>query len=160
MANLTMSTRDRSRLAELIRGVDVCMLTTMTPDGRHVARPMGLPEQSFDSDLWLFAREDAGKIHDIEANPQVNVSFCDQEKGVWASISAAAEVVRDHAVARKLWTPRLKSWFPDELDTDGLILIKAHPESADYWAAPGSSAVSLIDGEDGGRRVRPSGGLQ
>ena len=38
------------------------MLTTMTADGKHVSRPMGLQEAEFDGDLWFFAYDDSAKV--------------------------------------------------------------------------------------------------
>ncbi len=97
------------------------MFTTMTADGRHVSRPMGLQQIEFDGDLWFFAEEGSPKIAEIIANPQVNVSFS-TKKDAWVSISGAAEAVHDRAKAEELWNPFLRGWFPDGVDTPGLTL--------------------------------------
>jgi general stress protein 26 len=52
--------------------------------------------------------------------------------------------VHDRAKAEELWSPVLKAWFPDGLDTSGLTLIKVHAESAEYWDAPHGKVVTLI----------------
>ncbi|MGI8561137.1 MAG: pyridoxamine 5'-phosphate oxidase family protein, partial [Luteimonas sp.] len=61
------------RLAELIRDVDIAMLTTSTPEGRLVSRPLGTQEVEFDGDLWFATGADSGKVAEIKANPHVNV---------------------------------------------------------------------------------------
>jgi general stress protein 26 len=133
----------RAKVTELIRDGRICMFTTMTPDGRHVSRPMGLQEVEFDGDLWFFSYDDSPKVAEIRANPQVNVAFA-TKSNAWVSVSGRAEVVHDRAKAAQLWSAPLKVWFPDGLDTPGLSLIKVHADSAEYWDSPHGRVVTLI----------------
>jgi general stress protein 26 len=133
----------RAKVTELIRSGRICMFTTMTADGRHVSRPMGLQEAEFDGDLWFFAYDDSPKVTEIATHPQVNVAF-GTKNNAWVSVSGPAEVVHDRAKAEQLWSPLLKAWFPEGLDTPGLALIRVHAESAEYWDAPHGKVVTLI----------------
>jgi general stress protein 26 len=139
-------TRDDAvaKIAELVSKARVGMLTTMTADGAHVSRPMGLQQVEFDGDLWFFAYEDSAKIAEITAEPSVNVSFSDTKASSWTSVSGTAEIVHDHAKAEQLWSPVLQAWFPDGLETPGLTLIKVHADSAEYWESPSSKVVRLL----------------
>jgi general stress protein 26 len=140
-------TDDKDNLATLTELVDraqVCMLTTMTTDGRHLSRPMGLQEVEFDGDLWFFADADSAKVEQIRANPQVNVSFSNDKQSEWTSIAGTAEPVHDRAKAEELWSAPLKAWFPDGVDTPGLLLLKVHADTAEYWSAPSSKVVRLL----------------
>jgi general stress protein 26 len=130
----------------LIKDARICMLTTMTPDGRHVSRPMALQEVEFDGDLWFFAYADSDLVHQVQANPQVNVAFSDSKQNAWVSLSGAAEQVDDRNKAQQLWNPLFKAWFPDGLDSPGLTLVKVRPETASYWAAAHSSRVLTLLG--------------
>ena len=134
----------RAKITELVRKARFCMLTTMTEDGRHVSRPMGLQEAEFDGDLWFFADADSDKAREITRHPQVNVSFANAKSNAWVSVAGAATIGFDRAKAEELWNPFLKAWFPDGLDTPGVTLIKVHAESAEYWDAPNSKVVTLI----------------
>ena len=120
------------------------MFTTMTADGRHVSRPMALQEVEFDGDLWFFAYRDSPKVTEIEASPQVNVAFSNPKDSEWTSVSGAAAVVDDRSKAEELWSAPLKVWFPDGLDTPGLVLIKVHADSAEYWESPSCKVVQII----------------
>lgn len=133
------TTDDRKHVADLVRDAKVAMLTTMTADGKHVSRPMGLQEAGFDGDLWFFAYDDSAKVAQIRQMPSVNVSFSDTKGHSWTSIAGRAEVVHDRAKAEQLWSPVLKAWFPDELETPGIALIKIHADTAEYWDAPTST---------------------
>jgi general stress protein 26 len=135
-----------AKVAELVERATICMLTTMTADGRHVARPMALQEVEFDGDLWFFAASDSATVDQVRSNPQVNVSFSNDKQSEWTSIAGVAEVVDDRAKAEQLWSPALKVWFPDGVETPELILIKVHADSAEYWSSPSSKLVRLIGG--------------
>jgi len=52
--------------------------------------------------------------------------------------------VRDRAKAEQLYTPFLQAWFPEGLDTPGLVLIKVEADSAQYWEAPSSTTAFVL----------------
>lgn len=120
------------------------MLTTMTDSGQHVSRPMAVQEADFDGDLWFFAYEDSDKVRQLRAHPAVNVSLSNQEQSEWTSISGRAEVVQDRSKMEQLYSPALKVWFPDGLDTPGVTLIRVHADSAEYWDSPASTTKKLV----------------
>ena len=60
----TTSTTSESWISD----AKVAMLTTTTPDGRSVSRPMALQEAEFDGDLWFFAYDDSAKARQISAH--------------------------------------------------------------------------------------------
>ncbi|MEO3769390.1 pyridoxamine 5'-phosphate oxidase family protein [Micromonospora sp. B9E7] len=140
----TSAAEARARITELARAARICMLTTISLDGRQVSRPMGLQEVEFDGDLWFFAYTDSAKVRQLRVNPEVNVAFSDQKHHTWVSISGTATEGFDRARAERLWSPLLKAWFPGGLDTPGLTLIKVHATSAEYWDSPGGAVVDLL----------------
>ncbi len=133
-----------AKVAELVKDARIAMLTTMTTDGKHLARPMALQEIEFDGDLWFFVEDDSDKVSEIQANPSVNVSFSNAKNTAWTSIAGTASIVHDKAKAKELWSPVLNAWFPDGLDTPNLGLIKVHADSAEYWDGPGNRMVQLL----------------
>lgn len=143
-----MNDRDRSdhirKLAELIEGVDIAMLTTVTVDGRLVSRPMGTQEVEFDGDLWFATRADSGNVAEIQANPQVNVAYANPSKGVYVSVSGTAKVVDDRAKIGQLWSPAMKVFFPEGKDDPQIRLIHVDAATAEYWDAPGTTAGKAL----------------
>lgn len=135
-----------AKVAELVQQARIAMLTTMTPDGRHVSRPMAVQEVEFDGDLWFFCHDDSAKAAEIAAHPQVNVSFSDPGHSAWTSLSGAATLTHDRAEAERLWSPALEIWFADGLETPTLALIRVHVETAEYWEASSSKVKRLIGG--------------
>ena len=134
----------RRRVAELVGQARSAMLTTMTAEGRHVSRPMALQEMEPDGGLWFFAYDDSAKVQQIREHPEVNVSFTDDENSSWTSIAGRAEVVHDRARAEELYSPVLKVWFPDGLDTPGITLIRVDADTAEYWDSPSSTVKKLV----------------
>lgn len=143
---MTDSTKDdRQHVVDLVNKAQVAMLTTMTAEGKHVSRPMGLQEAEFDGDLWYFADQDSAKVAQIQATPEVNVSFSDDKHHSWTSITGRAAVVHDRQKAEQLFTPALKAWFPDGVETPGLVLVKVVSDSAESWEGP-TSTVAFVAG--------------
>ncbi len=137
-------TTGAEKISALVEAARICMFTTMTAEGRHVSRPMALQEVEFDGDLWFFADEGSAKVAQVREHPQVNVSFADHRNTAWTSLTGTAEVVHDRDRAEELWAAPLKVWFPDGVDTPGLVLLQVHAESAEYWESPSSKVRQLI----------------
>jgi general stress protein 26 len=144
MADIEQERRDKVR--DMVADARICMLTTMTADGRHVSRPMALQDVEFDGDLWFFAYSDSDLVEQIAVHPQVNVAFSDQKQNNWISVTGEAVRTDDPAKARELWNPLLKAWFPDGLETPTLTLVKVHADTAEYWEAAHSSKVVTLLG--------------
>lgn len=134
----------REKVVDLVSRAQSAMLTTMTPEGDHVSRPMAVQETEFDGDLWFFTYDDSDKVRQIQAQPKVNVSLSNDKRSEWTSIAGTAEVVHDRAKAEQLWSKPLETWFPDGLDTPGLTLLKVHGETAEYWDAATSKVKQLL----------------
>jgi general stress protein 26 len=132
---------DRQHVADLVGRAEVAMLTTMTQEGRHVSRPMGLQEAEFDGDLWFSAYDDSAKAAQIRANSEVDVSFSDTKDHSWTSIAGRAQIVHDRQKAERLYSSTSNAWFPDGLETPGLTLIKIEADTAEYWEGPTSTAA-------------------
>ncbi|MFF5082692.1 pyridoxamine 5'-phosphate oxidase family protein [Actinoplanes sp. NPDC000266] len=144
MTNTEQEQRDKVK--QMIADARICMVTTMTADGKHVSRPMALQEVEFDGDLWFFTYTTSDLVEQIGLHPQVNVAFSDQKQNNWISLSGTATRADDPEKARELWNPALKAWFPDGLETPELTLVKVHAETAEYWAAAHSSKVVTLLG--------------
>lgn len=155
-----MSRHDRSehlrKLAELIEDVEVAMLTTRTPDGRLVTRPLATQKVEFDGDLWFATSVDSGKVDEILQDPQVGVAYANPARNVYVSVSGRASIVDDRARIDALWSPAMKVFFPRGKDDPELRLIRVEAETAEYWDGPGSAvgkalylAAAAVTGDPG-----------
>jgi general stress protein 26 len=135
---------DIKKIAELVKGIDIAMLTTVEPDGSLHSRPMSTQELEFDGDLWFFTYADSAKVDEVQREQRVNVSYADKDKQRYVSLSGNGTLVRDRAKMEELWSPILKAWFPDGLETPGIALLRIHVSHGEYWAAPPGKVVQLM----------------
>ena len=132
-------------LSKKMRSIDFTMLTTRTASGALTSRPMSNNgEVDYDGDSWFFTTEDAGMVAEIAADPIVGPTLTGDKgllgkPGIFISVEARAELIRDKAQFEAHWTKGLDRWFPQGTETPGLVLIKAHANRIAYW-----------DGEDEG----------
>lgn len=132
-------TKTLGEIAEMMRDIDFAMLSTHTDGGVIAARPMSNNRDvDYDGDSWFFACDDTRLFSDIEANPNVGLSFSGKAgplhmKPVFVHIEGTAELIRDKAAFEAHWTKDLALWFKEGIDTPGLVLIKVHGDRAHYW---------------------------
>ena len=145
-------TNENAKVADLIKGNRIGMLTTTAADGTLISRPMALQEVEFDGDLWFFAQRTSRKITHIGVDPQVNVTVA--SGSTWVSLTGTATVVEDAGRKKELWNTVVEAWFPDGPDSDEIVLVKVAGDSAEYWNTPGgrvSSLFSLVKAKTTGR---------
>jgi general stress protein 26 len=144
METQPQGTTGMEKLAQLISEARIGMLATLEPNGALRSRPLATLELDAAGRLWFFTAVNAPKIEEIVGHRQVNLSYSDPDRQDYVSVSGAAEVVRDPARMRALWTPRLAPWFPRGLEDPDLALLCVHVEQAEYWDAPDSRVQRLF----------------
>ena len=135
--------QDIKKLKELIKDIEVAMLTTVDEHGHLHARPMATQKTEFDGDLWFFTDAGSPKVDEIQSDQRVNVSYSSPGGNSFISVAGTAQLVTDKDKIKELYTPDLKAWFPDGTDTPGIALLKIDVYSAQYWDAPNNTIVKL-----------------
>jgi general stress protein 26 len=142
----TMTREEKlGKLREIVKAVDICMLTTFDERGDLHSRPMSNNRQvEFDGDLWFFTYGSSHKVDEIGRVPKVNASFADVGAQQYASLTGRAEVVRDRAKIEELWQPQLRAWFPEGPETPDIALLKVSVERAEYWDSSRSIVAHAV----------------
>ncbi len=109
-----------------------CMLVDMD-GGRLRARPMMAVPRADEDAVWFVTDIKSAKDDEIRQNPMVCLAFSDSSPGTHLSVSGTAEVVRDTAKLRDLWSPSMEAYFPDGPDDPSAILLKVTPSEAELW---------------------------
>jgi general stress protein 26 len=132
----TTTTTEIASVAELLKELDICMLTTRADSGVLHGRPMSNNgEVEYDGDSWFFAREGSRKVVEIDADPQVELAFIDTPNGTWINVEGEARVVRDDPDRkRELWKKDLERWFPHGPEDADVVLLKVSARHIDAWA--------------------------
>ena len=69
------------------------------------------------------------------------LTYSDENKQHYVSIAGTADVVRDAAKAKELWTEGLRVWFPKGAEDPEIALIRVKVEIAEYWDSPSSTML-------------------
>lgn len=146
-------TKTLTELSEKMKDLDFAMLATRTEGGAIASRPMSNNrEVDYNGDAWFFADDSSRMVEDITADPQVNLSYQGKSgmlglRPFFLAIEGQAALIHDKLRLAEHWSKGLERWWPDGIDTPGLVLIKVSGKRAHYW-----------DGEDQGEFVLPSAG--
>lgn len=132
-----------AKFRELSKDIRIAMLTTVAPDGMLHSRPMATQEIGPEGDLWFFTSDDSLKVDEIARNPRVNLAYAAPGGQVYLSVAGLASLSYDRAKIVELWSPLLKTWFPDGPQDPRIALLRVKIESIDYWEGPGQ-VVSLF----------------
>jgi general stress protein 26 len=132
---------DLAAVAERMRDLDICMLTTRSDDGL-ATRPMSNNGQvEYDGDTWFFARRDSAKVREIEADPSIALGYIATERGTWIAIEAEATIEDDADEKRARWFEDLRRWFEDGPDDPEVVLIRAAATRVQAWGRDGDLDV-------------------
>nr|WP_281047948.1 pyridoxamine 5'-phosphate oxidase family protein [Rhizobium ruizarguesonis] len=63
--------------------------------------------------------------------------------GGGCQIGGGDGLVRDKAAFEEHWVPDLERWFPEGVDTPGIVLIKVSASSIRYWDGEKNGEVAL-----------------
>lgn len=146
MADKRPADEARAKLADLIKGIQFAMMTTVDDPatGSLRSRPMTTQEMKDDGLLWFFTPEHSAKVDEVNREHHVNLSYADPDSNRYVSISGRATLVRDRKKNEELWNPMLKAWFPKGLDDPELSLLRVEIDAAEYWDSPSSKVAQLI----------------
>ena len=109
-------TDELQKLYTHIDDIEIAMMTTRRPDGHLQSRAMATQKRAAGADLWFVTLEDTAKVHDLEADPHVNLSYYKDRTREWVSVSGMAVLSRDRAKIHELYMPDWAAWFPKEGD--------------------------------------------
>src|SRR5258705_12536951 len=98
------------RVWDIIEKVGVTMLTTQFSGGLR-ARPLEARLERDAGLIWFVTDVRSRKEHEIEAAHDVGLVFFDPADKAYLSITARAEVLRDHAKAAAIWGTTDGPWW-------------------------------------------------
>ncbi len=134
MAGLTLR-----NLAERMARLDFAMLHTRSSDGIATARPMSNNgDVDYTGDSWFFAYADSRKVADIRSVPQVCLSYTGAAgmlggPPLFVAVEGPAELIDDAARFAAHWTGDLDRYFPQGIETPGIVMIRVRADRIRYW---------------------------
>jgi general stress protein 26 len=140
--NKLSNTDKQKHLTELLTHFRTAMLVTRGAQGELRSRPLAIAEVREDGVLAFATSIESGKVHEIEADPQVNVSLQDDKRFV--SVTGRAAIVQDRAEIDRLWSEAWKVWFPKGKTDPAICLIEVDASAAEYWDQSGGRGIKYL----------------
>lgn len=141
---MTADHNHAAALADRIGSMRFAMFTFRDQYGHLVSQPMTRQEIDNEGGLWFFVNSTTALWDCIAHEPEVNVSFADNENSTYVSVSGRAERVVDRAVVEQRWNPMVQAWFPAGPQDQHAVLVRVDPHAAEYWDANDSKMVRLF----------------
>ncbi|GAC1594003.1 MAG: hypothetical protein NVS3B19_16340 [Ginsengibacter sp.] len=140
-----LSSQEAIKKIQTIAGeTDFCMFITLLGEKPLQGRPMSTQKIDDDGNIWFFSQESSNKNMQIKSDDHVQLFYSNNKSSEFLSVYGSAEVLKDTTKAKELWTPWVKTWFPDGPDDPNLTLIKVTPLDSYYWDTKNNRLVSLI----------------
>ncbi|HEY9745239.1 MAG TPA: pyridoxamine 5'-phosphate oxidase family protein, partial [Oculatellaceae cyanobacterium] len=132
-----------SKLHQLLKHFDTAILVTHGGGNSLHARPMAIAQVEDNCDLWFITAADTPKIHEIQTNDRVLVTFQERDTR-FITLSGRAEIVQDQRKIDELWREMFKIWFPGGKNDPNLMLIRVRTEEGEYWDNAGVKRVAFV----------------
>jgi general stress protein 26 len=131
------------RVWDIIGRVGVCMLTTHAAAGLR-ARPVEARPDRDAGIIWFVTDLRSAKEHEIARDGAVGLVFIDAADKAYLSITAKAEVRRDHVKAAEIWKTTDNAWWRGP-DDKNVCVLRVTPITAELWDGPASKALAMIE---------------
>ena len=131
------------RVWEIIETVGIAMLTTPFPGGLR-ARPVEARPERDAGLIWFVTDLRSRKEHEIEASTMSGSCPSTRRQKAYLSITARAEVRRDHAKAAEIWKRSDNMWWKGP-DDPNVCVLRVRPLTAELWDGPASAAVAAYE---------------
>lgn len=137
-----MAKPGRNDVIEIMKQMDLCFMVTKEDSGL-CSRPMSNNAQvDWDGDNWFFTHGDTRKVRQLEADPTTELTFSGDRD--WVALRGTAQLHReDRSLFEEHWSPDIDRWFPEGIDTPGLVLIQVTANEAELFGASGEGVVDL-----------------
>jgi general stress protein 26 len=136
-------TEGQQKIAELAKGIHICMMTTVNANGELSSRPMAVQDKPFDGTMWFLTRSTSEKVEEIAQDQHVLLTFAEPSDSKYLSLKGRASVSEDRSKIKELWNPMYKAWFPNGEDDPLIAVLKVEIAEGDYWEASSSRLVMM-----------------
>lgn len=134
---------DFKTLLELIREIEIGLLTTVDGAQRLHTRPVQTLRCDEDGVLWFFTDAGSAKAEELRRDPRVSIGYAHLAKGLYATVQGEGRIRRDRSKAAELWKPLQRAWYPQGLEDPRLAVLELRIEQAEYWITPGRASYAL-----------------
>lgn len=131
------------KVAELVKGIRIAMMTTVGKDGTMSSRPMAVQDEPFNGTLWFLTRRGSSKIEELAGDRHVTLTFAEPKDSKYITLKGIATFSQDQSKIDALWNPMYKAWFPKGKNDPEITVLRVEVDEADYWEASSSRLIML-----------------
>ncbi|WP_374455018.1 pyridoxamine 5'-phosphate oxidase family protein [Nocardioides sp.] len=128
-------------VAQIMEDTRIAVLTYVSLEGTLVSTPMGTQDFEDPGTVWFLTERNTDKVHAIQADPRVNVSYS-SDSG-WVSLTGTATVSEDRAKLRDLWDASAGAFMTGYADDPSNVLLRIDGRTAEYWESPGKVKAAI-----------------
>ncbi|WP_159952423.1 pyridoxamine 5'-phosphate oxidase family protein [Rhizobium sp. 18065] len=136
-------------LSKKMAKLDFAMLNTAAVGGGLTSRPMSNNgDVEYDGDSYFFAYTQSRKISEIRADNKVSLTYTGAlgmlgGSPIFVGVEGSASLIEDKSAFADHWTKDLDRYFPEGIETPGVVMIKVHAKSIRYWDGSEEGQISL-----------------
>ena len=136
-------------LSKKMANLDFAMMATRSPDGTMTARPMSNNgDVEYQGDSYFFAYQNSRKIADMRADPRVALSYTGAAgmlggPPLFVTVEGTAALIQDKAAFADHWTKDLDRYFPEGIDTPGIMMIRVDAKAIRYWDGSDEGEIAI-----------------
>jgi general stress protein 26 len=144
---------------KLLPSFTATIFVTGIASGRELhSRPLALQGDSavFGGTLWFFADDRSPKVYELAVDTAVCLFFQNDSATHYMQLDGTASLSKEKSKMRELYTPIVRTWFPEGLDDPHLTLIRFDAARGVFWESPGGAwqvatafATALVTGKPG-----------
>ncbi len=135
-----MSQMTLADLAEKMAEIDFTMLMTRSVSGDIAGRPMSNNgDVTYAGESFFFTYEQTHTVADIRRDPKVTLVFSGGKSlfggrpGLFINVEGTALLSHDKGEFAAHWAKAMDDWFPQGIDTPGIVLIRVQATRIAWW---------------------------
>jgi general stress protein 26 len=134
MSDLTLP-----ELSKKMAKLDFTMMSTVAMDGGLTARPMSNNgDVEYDGVSYFFAYKESRKVTELRTDSHVGLSYTGAVgmlggPPLFVEVEGLASLIEDKATFADHWTKDLDRYFPEGINTPGVVMIQVRAETIRYW---------------------------
>lgn len=144
-----MSEMSLHDLSKKMAKMDFAMMATRSADGTLTARLMSNNgDVEYDGDSYFFADGNSRKIADLRSDRHVTLNYTGAVgmlggSPTFIAIEGSSDLIQNKAAFAEHWTKDLDRYFPDGIETPGLVMIRVTAETIRYWDGSDEGDIKL-----------------
>src|SRR3954452_10562567 len=83
------------KIAELVKGIRICMMSTTSEDGKIHSRPMATQNEPFNGTLWFLTRHSSNKVDELQIRQDITLDYADTSDSKYITLRGQGTISND-----------------------------------------------------------------